>query len=250
MNKTELIPILKKLRLSGVLLTFDLRTRQAVEDSLPYPEYLFRVLSDEVERRETKQLDLRFKRASFEEQKRLADFDFTFNPRIPKSKIIDLATCQFIEKQECVLLIGQAGTGKSHLAQALGSRACRAGYTVYFTTAHKMFVLLRTARADNSLEKVMQKLIKPDLLVIDDLGLRPLQYEEPLDLYDIIRERYERSSLIITSNRAIAEWYPLFGDDLLASAAMDRLLHHCHTVEMIGESFRNPTRKHSLPGSK
>lgn len=250
MNKTEIIPILKKLRMSGVLESLELRTRQAVDDRLSYPEFLFRLLSDEVERRETKQLDLRFRRANFENAKRLADFDFAFNPRIPKSKIIDLATCLFIGKHECVLFVGQAGTGKSHIAQAIGNRACRAGHTVYYTTANKMFTVLRSARADRSLDKAMLKLTRPDLLIIDDLGLRPLRNEEPLDFYEIIRERYEKGSLIVTSNRAIDEWYPLFGDELLASAAMDRLLHHSHVVEMIGESFRNPKRQNRVTALK
>ena len=250
MNKTEIIPILKKLRMSGVLESLELRTRQAVDDRLPYPEFLFRLLSDEVERRETKQLELRFRRASFENAKRLLDFDFAFNPLIPKSKIIDLATCQFISRHECVLFVGQAGTGKSHIAQAIGNRACRANHTVYYTTANKMFTVLRAARADRSLEKAMLKLTRPDLLIIDDLGLRPLRNEEPLDFYEIIRERYEKGSLIVTSNRAIDEWYPLFGDELLASAAMDRLLHHSHVVEMIGESFRNPKSKHRVTAAK
>jgi DNA replication protein DnaC len=236
----DLVPVLKKLRLSGLLHTLTLRTRQAVDDSLAFEEFLFRLLHDEVERRDAKQLELRLRRAQFEHAKTIEDFDFTFNPKIPKARIIDLATTAFVTRTENVLLVGQAGVGKSHLAQALGHRACRAGHSALYLTANKLFTELRAARADQSYDRRLQRITSPDLVIIDDLGLRPLRHEEPEDLYEIIRQRYERGSTIITSNRAVDEWYPLFGDQLLASAAMDRLLHHCHIVEMAGDSYRNP----------
>jgi DNA replication protein DnaC len=236
----ELIPVLKKLRLSGVMQTLDIRNRQAADDDLSHGEFLLRVLTDEVERREAKQLDLRLRRASFEHKKSLEDFDFTFNPKLPKAKIIDLATCGFIGKHENVCLVGQTGVGKSHIAQALGHRACIAGFRVVYVAAHHMLTQLRASRGDDSHERKMLRFIAPDLLIIDDLGLRTLTGEEPIDLYDIIRQRYERASTIITSNRAIEEWAPLFNDDLLAGAAMDRLLHHAHVLEITGHSYRNP----------
>lgn len=236
----DLVPVLKKLRLSGVLQTLDLRTKEAVDGSLSHGEFLFRLCTDEVERRESKQLDLRMRRASFESSKRLEDFDWSFNPQIPKAKIIDLATCHFVEKCENALLIGPTGTGKSHLAQAIGERACRAGHSVCYISAHRMLAQLRAARADQTHDKKLLRFTSPDLLVIDDLGLRPLEGDEPIDLYEIFRERYERGSMIVTSNRALEEWYPLFLDDLMASAAMDRLLHHANLLVLEGNSFRNP----------
>ena len=163
--------------------------------------------------------------------------------RLPKARIIDLATCNFIDRRDNVLLIGPAGVGKSHIAQAIGHRACRAGYSTLFIQAHKLFAELRAARADGSYDRRMLRFTGPDLLIVDDLGLRPLRYEGPEDLHDVIRQRYERGSIIATSNRAVDEWYSLFGDALLASAAMDRLLHHANIVVMEGNSYRNPPRQ-------
>lgn len=238
----DLVPILKKLRMSGVLSSLELRTKEAADDSLSHAEFLYRLLHDEVERRETKQLSMRLRRASFDSNKSLEDFDFHFNPGVPKAKVIDLATCQFVERHGNVLLVGPTGVGKSHLAQALGQRACRAGHSALYVSSHDMLMQLRAARADQSFDRRMLRFTGPDVLIIDDLGLRPLEGDEPIDLYEIIRRRYERGSMIVTSNRSLEEWAPLFGDPLLASAAMDRLLHHSHVLVLDGKSFRNPPR--------
>ena len=141
-----------------------------------------------------------------------------------------------------MLLVGPTGVGKSHIAKALGERACRAGYSTVYTKAHAMLLDLRAARADRTYDKKLLRYTAPDLLIVDDLGLRPLDGDEPIDLYEIIRARYERGAVIMTSNRALEEWYPLFKDDLMASAAMDRLLHHAHVLTLEGDSYRNPPK--------
>lgn len=238
----DLVRVLKTLRLSGVLQTLPLRTQQAVEDNLSFDEFLFRLLSDEVERRQAKQLKLRLRRAQFEAQQTLEAFDFSFNPELPKQRIIDLATLNFVASHQNALLVGPAGVGKSHVAQAIGHRACQQGHTALFISAQKLFTELRAARADRTYDRKLLRFTSPDLLIIDDLGLRPLRHDEPEDLHALVDRRYRRGSMIITSNRAVAEWYPMFGDPLLASATMDRLLHDAHIIEMTGHSFRNPPR--------
>jgi DNA replication protein DnaC len=234
----QLVPQLKQLRLSGILETLDLRNRQAVDEQLSYVEFLQRLLEDEVERRAQKQLTLRLRRASFDLEKTLEGFDFSFNASIPRQQVFDLATGRFIERHENVLIQGPAGVGKSHLAQALGHEACRRGFDVLFTSASRMLAHLHGGRADGTYERRLAGYLRPDLLIVDDFGLKALVPPAPEDLYEIVNERYERGSLIITSNRAFAEWPDLFHSPLLASAALDRLAHNAHQLVITGDSYR------------
>ncbi len=234
----QLIPFLKRLRLSGILETLEVRHQQAIEGKWSYVEFLARLLEDEVERRAQKQLAQRIRRAAINTTKTLEGFDFAFNPTINRQQVLDLASCGYIRQKRNVLLCGPTGVGKTHLAQALAHEACRRGYTALFVNTYRMLQHLHGGRADGTLAKRMQTYLRPDLLVLDDFGLKPLRPPAPEDLYDIINERYERGSILLTSNRPPEEWPELFGDPLLASAGLDRLTHGAHVLLITGASFR------------
>jgi DNA replication protein DnaC len=239
----QLTPQLKHLRLSGLLDSLEVRNRQAIEERLSYTEFLSRLLEDEVERRNQKQLSLRLRRAAFRGDKTLESFDFAFNPTINRQQLFDLATCLYIQRHENVLICGPTGVGKSHLAQALGHEACRHGFDVLFVSTPKLLQHLHGGRADNSYERRLQTYLRPDLLIVDDFGLKPLRSPNSEDWFDVIAERYERGSLIVTSNRALNEWPDLFGDPLLASAGLDRLFHNAHAITITGNSYRARSRQ-------
>ncbi|MFH1125126.1 MAG: IS21-like element helper ATPase IstB [Pseudomonadota bacterium] len=237
---------LKVLRLGGLMETLEPRLQEAQSVSLGYVEFLQLLVQDEIERREAKKLSLRLTRASFEEQKTLEAFDFAFNPKINRKLIRDLSTCTFVEKKEHVLLYGPAGTGKSHIAQALGHQACRRGYDVLFTKAAKLFRHLLAGRADQSWEKRIKKYLHPDLLIIDDFALTALTPTQADDFYELVSERHLNSSIVITSNRPPQDWIALFPDPVMANSALDRLSHHAHHLIMEGESYRKKLRPKPL----
>jgi len=241
----QLTPFLKRLRLSGIMHTLEVRNQQAVDGRWTYIEFLSRLLEDEVERRAQKQLELRIRRAAINTTKTLEGFDFNFNPTINRQQVLDLATCTYISQKRNVLICGPTGVGKTHLAQALTHEACRRGYSALFVNTHRMLQHINGGRADGTLERRFQTYLRPDLLVLDDFGLKPLHPPGPEDLYDIISERYERSSILLTSNRAPEEWPDLFGDPLLASAGLDRLTHRAHIVVITGSSFRTHRTRQS-----
>ncbi len=240
--KQHLIPKLKALRLSGILDTLEVRTQQAIAEQWTYGDFLERLLEDEVERRGQKQLAMRLRRAALNTSKTLETFDFTFNPGVNRQLIYDLATGQFIRDKRNVLLCGPTGVGKSHLAQALAHEACRRGFDVVLTDAHKMLRHLQAGRVDGTYDKRLAAYTRVDLLVIDDFGLKPMQPPAAQDLYDVINERYERGAILLTSNRAPAEWATWFADPLLASAGLDRLSHRAHVLIITGASYRAKDR--------
>ena len=210
----ELIPMLKQLRLSGILDSIEARNRQAIEEKFSYMNFLATIIQDEIARRSQKRLALAIRRANFRNQKTLEEFDFTFNPGLNRVLITDLASCRFIEEKVSVLIVGPCGTGKSHIAQALGHSAIRAGYDVLFTTASRMLVQLNASRAANGFERQLAKFAKVDLLIIDDFGLKPLKGLQDEDFHDVISERYERKSTIITSNLLCGAPHNKFSFDL------------------------------------
>jgi len=234
----ELIPMLKQLRLSGILDSLESRNRQAIEEKLSYMDFLASVIHDEIARRTQKKLASALRRANFRNQKTLEEFDFTFNPGINRALIVELASCRFMEEKVCVLIVGPCGTGKSHIAQALGHCAIRRGRDALFTSASKMLIQLNAARATNSFERHFAKLAAVDLLIIDDFGLKPLKGSQDEDLHDVIAERYERKSTIVTSNLDLPEWTDAFPNRILGAATIDRIRHGAYKVVLDGKSYR------------
>lgn len=233
---------LKQLRLSGIAESLETRLDQAREASLGYLEFLQIILQDEVERRHAHGVQRRLKQAAFQEQKGLEEFDFQAVPGLNPKEIKDLATGLFIERKEHVILYGPPGTGKTHLAQALGNRACRNQYSVLFTTAAKLFRKLAAARIDSSYEEAMRSYLKPQLLIVDDLGLTGFTQEQTEAFYEIVAERHHTGSIVITSNRPPGDWPGLFPDQVLANSLMDRLAHKAHHLPLKGESYRKRGR--------
>lgn len=238
-----LLPKLKQLKLSGMLNTLEVRAAQAVEGRLSPTEFLALLLDDELERRNQGQLRLRLFHAGCQEGKTLAHFDFGAVPTLNRSQVLELATGNFVGRHENILICGPTGVGKSHVASALSYEAIKRGYRVTMKPVYQMLNDLQAARADGSYRRKLWKLIHVDLLALDDFGLRPLSAQAIDDLYEIISERYERRSIIITSNRAMEEWPEVFGDGLLASAALDRLTHHAQTLVIRGRSYRQLARR-------
>lgn len=238
----QLTPHLTKLRLSGILQTLEARNRQAVDGQWSYIEFLARLLEDEVERRAQKQLVLRLRRAAVNSTKTLESFDFAFNPGINRQQVLQLASCDFIREHRNVLICGPTGTGKSHLAQALVHEGARQGFDALFTSTHRMLQHIHGGRADGTWERRLQTYLRPDLLVLDDFGLKPLAAPAPSDLYDVIDGRYEKASIVLTSNRAPAEWPEVFLDPLLASAGLDRLGDKAEALVITGASYRAQSR--------
>ncbi len=236
----ELAPVLKQLRLSGIIESLDQRNRQAMENKMTYPEFLALVIQDEAARRDQKKYSTRLRRAGFRGDKTIEGFDFDFNPAIDQAVIKELASCRFTNEKVSVLIVGPCGTGKSHVAQAIGHCAVRQGVDVLFVTQTQLLAQINAARATGGYERKMQTLAKIPLLIIDDFGLKPLKLGQDEDLHDLIAERYERASTIVTSNLDYSEWGDAFPNKLLGAATLDRLCHRAYQVVLDGRTYRVP----------
>ena len=234
----ELNHQLKQLKLNGMLESLLDRNQEAVTNQMTYFEFLGLLLQDELLIREQRRYERRYKNAEFKGQKTIENFDFSFNPKINQALIRDLMTCRFIQEKRPVMIIGPCGTGKSHIAQAIGHNAIRKGYDVLFTTQTKISQMLQASNATNLYNKKLKALAKIPLLIIDDLGLKPLRSPQDEDLHELIAERYEQAATIVTSNLAFDEWHQAFPNQLLAVATLDRLRHDAYQVTLEGKSFR------------
>jgi len=229
---------LKKLRLSGLAGTLDIRLQEAAGHNLTHAEFLELILQDELLVRDERQINRRVKAAAFREVKPLDQFDWSFNPSLPKKQAFDLATCRFIRESRDVLVIGPPGTGKSFLVQAVGYQAIKLGFLVLYRS---IFDVVRDFLHDEVLaedDKVLAKYLKPDLLIIDDMGMKQLPKRSGEYLFEIVMRRHQLKSTVMTSNRPLEDWGKLIGDVPAATAILDRLLSGAQILEMTGKSYR------------
>lgn len=240
---------LKKLRefkLSGIVRTLEVRLAEATSQNLSHREFLELLLEDEVNQRSDNKRRRLYGGAHLPFEKGLEDFDFTFQPSVKKAEMLELATGNFIGKHENIIFIGQPGTGKTHLSVSLGLKALGYGYTVLFTSVADMITTLEQSRADLSYQKKIQQYLKPDLLILDELGYKSMAESTVEDFFEIVSKRYEKGSIIITSNRDFQEWGKILIDKTLTGAILDRLVHHCHIVTIKGESYRVQHRNQKI----
>jgi DNA replication protein DnaC len=239
MNLVELNRALRQLRLGGMAAVLEIRLRQAQAESMAPIDLISCLVNDELTRRADRLLERRRKQAQFRDPlKTLDNFDFTFNPKMNKSLVFELATGAFIARHEDALFLGPPGTGKSHLAQALGQAAIQQGYHVLYRETHTLLDELADAALDGTRKDCLESLAAVPLLIIDDLGMRRLPLTAAEELLEIILRRYERTSTLITSNRPVEDWGKLLGDAAAVSAMLDRLLHHGHLLKCGPRSWR------------
>lgn len=241
-----LLPLLKKLRLSGMSDTLGLRLHEAQSSGLSHREFFELMLQDELNVRGDRQIARRTKRACFRDVRRLEDFDFSFNPSIEKSRIFELATGQFVRECRDVLWLGPPGTGKSHLCQGIGMALIRAGMLVYYRS---IFDVVRDFIHDEAMEgheRTLDRYLKPDLLIIDDMGMKQLPKRSGEYMFEVVMRRHGLRSTMMTSNRPLEEWGRLLGDVPSATAILDRFLASSEVIQLTGRSYRlDKSRKSS-----
>jgi len=229
---------LKQLRLSSALLSLEDRNKYALENKISYMDFLELLLEDEWAGRLANGYRRRLTQSKLNEQKRLDNYDFSWQPELDKRILMNLAACRFIPEKQNVVFMGNPGVGKTHLANALGLEAINKGYKVIFTHANSLIDQLHRSKADGKYQSVLSRISRIDLLIIDELGFRRIPQNGMDDFFEIIRSRYETGSVIITTNRNFEDWGSLLGDKVMASAIIDRIVHHAEIIKITGSSYR------------
>jgi DNA replication protein DnaC len=244
MNTVELDHALRKLRLSGMANVLETRLRQAQSEKMAPIDFVSALVSDELLRRQDRLFERRTKQARFRDPGRALDsFDFDFNRKMNRALVYELATARFVSQREDALFLGPPGTGKSHLAQAIGRAAILQGYRVAYREAHVLVEEIADATIEGTRKQYLADLASVPLLIIDDLGMRRLPHTTAEDLLELVMRRYERASTLLTSNRPVEDWGKLLGDTAAVTALLDRLLHHAHVLKCGPRSWR--TKAHA-----
>jgi DNA replication protein DnaC len=239
MNLIELQRAMRQLRLGGMAAVLETRLHQAQSEGMAPLDLMSCLVSDELQRRSDRLLERRRQQAAFRDPDKTLDrFDFNFNPKMNRSLVYELATCAFIGRREDALFLGPGGTGKSHLAQAIGQIAIQQNYRVMYKETHVLLNDLANAVSDGTRQQFMESVATVPLLIVDDFGMRKLPHTAAEDLLEIVMRRYERTSTLLTSNRPVEDWGKLLGDAAAVSAMLDRLLHHGHVLKCGPRSWR------------
>lgn len=247
----QLESLLEKMKMEHLCFQLDSVLEQASKKDLGYRELLEEALLCEWRGRHGRVVESRLKSARFPYLKTIEQFDFSFQPSIDKKVVRELSSLRFVERSENVILLGPPGVGKTHLAIALGVKAVEAGYRVHFLTLESMLTRLMRARTENRTERQLQQFVYPKVLIVDEMGYLPMNREEAGLFFRVLARRYEKASLILTSNKSFVDWGEIFHDQVLATAILDRLLHHCTTLNIKGESYRlKEKRKAGMLGAR